>query len=54
MKRTNYSVLAGSGFFTRETWKRVYVDADGNRYIKVNGEYKCIEGTKCLEYIVKD
>lgn len=56
MKKTNFTTLVSSGlaFGTKEMWKRVYVDKDGKRYIRENKSYKCIEGTKCIQYLTKD
>ena len=55
MKRTEYTVIAGFSQTTfKETWKRVYTDSEGKRYIKEKGAYKCIENTPCISTITRD
>jgi hypothetical protein len=55
MKRTEYTVIAGFSQTTfKETWKRVYEDGEGKRYIREGGKYKCIEGTPCISTITRD
>lgn len=53
MKKTEFVVMVSSGLIN-STFKRVYVDENGNRYIKDHGEYKCIENTPCINCLVKD
>lgn len=53
MKKTEYTVMVTSGLI-KSTWKRVYADETGKRYIKEKGTYKCIENTPCINTMVKD
>ncbi len=53
MKKTEYKVMVTSGLI-KSTWKRVYVDEEGKRYIKEKGTYKCIENTPCIDWIERD
>lgn len=53
MKKTEYKVMVSAGV-VKSTWKRVYADETGKRYIKEKGEYKCIEGTPCIDLMEKD
>lgn len=54
MTKTEYTALVSSGFYKKEVFKRVYVDEQGKRYIKESNEYKCIENTQCVNFMVKD
>lgn len=54
MKRTEYKVMTGYGITHGATYRRVYEDEKGNRYIRENGKYKCIEGLPCMEYMTRD
>lgn len=54
MKKTEYKVMTNYGITHGATYRRVYEDEKGNRYIRENGEYKCIEGMPCMEYMIKD
>lgn len=54
MKRTEYIVMTYYSMTSGTVWKRVYVDKDGKRYIRVKNGYQCIEGTPCIDSIMKD
>ena len=54
MKKTEYKVITSYSQSCATTYKRVYVDCNGQRYIKVKDGYKCIEGTPCVTYMFKD
>lgn len=54
MKRTEYKVMTSYGISNGPTYRRLYVDENGQRYIKTKDGYQCIEGTKCLDYMFKE
>lgn len=52
MKRTEWVCMVASNFIASKT-QRVYKDDDGKLYIRVKGEYKCIDNLPCKEYLVR-
>ena len=55
MKKTNYKVMTSHTLTgSSTTWQRVYVNENGERFVKKDGGYKCIEGTPCLDYTLTD
>ena len=54
MKKTAYTVITSYGASTATQYRRLYIDDDGKRYVKIKGEWKCVEGTKCLDWLIKD
>lgn len=53
MKKTKYKALT-SYSMSNVTYKRVYVDDNGKRFIKTKDGYKCIEGTECVNNMIED
>ena len=55
MKRTNYSTCTSysmNGAYAK--WQRVYVNEEGERFVKTKEGYKSIEGTPCIDWLLKD
>lgn len=54
MKRTEFKVVVSYGISHGATYRRVYEDENGQKYIRENGSYKCIEDLPCIRYLVRN
>ena len=53
MKKTSYTMLVSAGLASgAETYRRVWVDANGEYFVKVNGETRNVTFAK--NYFIKD
>ena len=56
-KKTKYTTMVSDGAsknVTSSSWKRVYEDEAGKKYIKIKDGYSCIENTPAIKYLTID
>lgn len=54
MKKTNYKTVTSYKCNGCPVIRCVYEDENGKKYIKVEGQFKCIENTPCAESLIKN
>lgn len=54
MRKTKFKVMTGYGISNGPTYRRVYEDDNGKKYIRTKDGYVYIEDKPCIRYLLED